>query len=80
MYRFCRITDLGKSYFNFSSKNYSSKVYTCFVKVVVLVIQSTAKLGLQFVDFCKILYGFYKPLDQREKLEESFSTQAPRKF
>jgi hypothetical protein len=30
MYGFCRITDLGKSHFNFSSKNYSSKVYTCF--------------------------------------------------
>jgi hypothetical protein len=51
MYGFCRITDLGKSHFNFSSKNYSSKVYTCFVKVVVLVTQSTAKLDLHFSGF-----------------------------
>jgi hypothetical protein len=32
----------------FSSKHYSSKVYTRFGKVVVLVTQSTTKLGLQF--------------------------------
>jgi hypothetical protein len=60
MYGFCRITDLGKSHFNFSSKNCSSKVYTCFAKVVVLVTQSTAKLGLQFLDFSTILYRIYK--------------------
>jgi hypothetical protein len=57
---FCRITDLGISHFNFSSKHESSKVYTCFGKVVVLVTQSTTKLGLQFLDFSMILYGFYK--------------------
>jgi hypothetical protein len=60
MYGFCRITDLGISPFNFSSKNYSSKVYICFEKVVVLVTQSTTKLGLQFLDFSLICYGFYK--------------------
>jgi hypothetical protein len=27
-------TDLGKTHFNFSCKNYSSKVYTSFAKVV----------------------------------------------
>jgi hypothetical protein len=60
MHGFCRITDLGISPFNFSSKNYSSKLYTCFEKVVALVTQSTTKLGLQFLDFSVILYGFYK--------------------
>jgi hypothetical protein len=60
MHGFCRITNLGKSHFNFSSKNYSSKVYTCFVKVVALVTQSTTKLGLYFLDLSTILYGIYK--------------------
>jgi hypothetical protein len=60
MYRFCRNIDLGISHFNFSSKNQSSTVYTCFGKVVVLVTQSTKKLGLLFFDFSVILYGFYK--------------------
>jgi hypothetical protein len=46
MYRFCRNTDLGISHFNFSSKHQSSKEYTCFGKVVVLVTQSATKLGL----------------------------------
>jgi hypothetical protein len=56
MYGLCRITDLGILLFNFSSKNYSSKVYTYLEKVVVLVTQSTAKLSLQFLDFSTILY------------------------
>jgi hypothetical protein len=48
---FCRITDLGILLFNFSSKNYSSKVYTYLEKVVVLVTMSTTKLGFPFLDF-----------------------------
>jgi hypothetical protein len=60
MYGFCRITDLGISHFNFSSKNCSSKVYTSFVENVVLVTQSTILLRLHFLDFSMILYGFYK--------------------
>jgi hypothetical protein len=36
MYRFCRITDLDILHFYFSSKNYSSKVYTYMEKIVVL--------------------------------------------
>jgi hypothetical protein len=60
MYGLCRITDLGKSHFDFSSKNYSSKVYTCFVEFVGLVTQSTTKLGLQFSDFFCDLLQFYK--------------------
>jgi hypothetical protein len=72
MYGFCRITDLGKPHYNFSSKNYSSKVYTCFVKVVVLVTQSTEKLDLQFLDFFTILYGIYKSLAKHTRGEESF--------
>jgi hypothetical protein len=57
---FAENTDLGISHFNFSSKNQSSKVYTCFEKVVVLVTQSTTKLSLQFLDFSVILYDFSK--------------------
>jgi hypothetical protein len=41
-------TDLGKTHFNFSCKNYSSKVYTSFAKVVGFVTRSTAKLVGQF--------------------------------
>jgi hypothetical protein len=60
MCRFCRNKDLSILLLNFSSKNYSSKVYTFFGKVVVLVTQSTTKLDLQFLGFSVILYGFYK--------------------
>jgi hypothetical protein len=48
-------TDLGKRVFYFSCKNYSSKVYTSFAKVVVLVTHSTEKLVLHFFGF---LYNF----------------------
>jgi hypothetical protein len=60
MYGFGYTADLGKRVFYFSCKNKSSKVYTCFVEIVVLVTHSTAKLSLQFLDFSVILYGFYK--------------------
>jgi hypothetical protein len=60
-------TDLGKTHFNFSCKNYSSKVYTSFAKVVGLVTMSIANFVLQFLDFSTILYEFYKPLDQEVK-------------
>jgi hypothetical protein len=60
IYRCCTNTDLGISHFNFSHKNLSSKVYTFFKKVVVLVTQSTTKLGLQFLYFSVILYNFSK--------------------
>jgi hypothetical protein len=52
---FYRITDLGILHFYFSSKNYSSKVYTYLEKAVVLVTLSTTKLGLLFLNF---LYHF----------------------
>jgi hypothetical protein len=55
----CRITDLGILHFYFSSKNYGSKAYTPQEKVVVLVILSKAKIGLDifgfFYDFISIL-------------------------
>jgi hypothetical protein len=57
---FCRIADLGILLFNFSSKNYSSKVYTYLEKVVVLLTQAAKKLSLPFLDFSMILYRFYK--------------------
>jgi hypothetical protein len=60
MYIFGYTADLSKRVFYFSCKNKSSKVYTFFAKVVGLVTQSTAKLGLKFLDFFVILYGFYK--------------------
>jgi hypothetical protein len=57
---FCRITDPGILLSNFSSKNYSSNVYTYLEKVVALVTQSTKKLGLPFLDVSTILNPFYK--------------------
>jgi hypothetical protein len=39
-------TDLGKTHFNFSYKNYNKKIYTSFAKVVGLVTRSIAKLVL----------------------------------
>jgi hypothetical protein len=80
MYGFCRITDLGISYFNFSSKNYSSKVYTCFGKVVVLVTQSTEKLGLQFLKFSTILYDFSKLQLKHIKGQDSILHKGPGNF
>jgi hypothetical protein len=58
MYGFCRTTDLGKIDFYFSWKNYSSNVYTSFIKVVVLVTKSTAKLVLQFWIFLQFYMDF----------------------
>jgi hypothetical protein len=40
VYGFGYTADLGKRVFYFSCKNKSSKVYTCFVEIVVLVTQS----------------------------------------
>jgi hypothetical protein len=60
MCRFCRNIDLGILNFYFSRKNCSSKVYISLEKVVVLDSLSTRKLGLQFLDFSVICYGFYK--------------------
>jgi hypothetical protein len=77
MYGFCTITDLGKSHFNFSSKNYSPKVYTRFVKIVGLVTQSTKKIVLQFLDFSTILYGFYKLQVKHKGRERIFLLEDP---
>jgi hypothetical protein len=74
---FCRNIDLGISDFNFSSKNYNSKVYTCLENVVVLVTQSTTKLSMQFLDFSTILYRIYKFLLKRLRRVESICTLAP---
>jgi hypothetical protein len=79
-YGFCRITDLGISYFNFPSKNCSSKVYTCFGKVVVLVTKSTTKLGLQFLQFSKTLYDFSKLQLKHIKGEDSILHKGPGNF
>jgi hypothetical protein len=77
---FCRIIYLGTLLFNFSSKNYSSKVYTYLEKVVVLVTQSTTKLSLPFLDFSTILYQFYKFQPTHKGWVESLCTQAPGSF
>jgi hypothetical protein len=74
---FCRITDLGILLFNFSSKQYSSKVYTYLEKVVVLATQSTTKLSLHFFDFSVILYRIYKLLLKHNKGEETFREWPP---
>jgi hypothetical protein len=75
--RFCRNIDLGILHFYFSSKNCSSKVYTSLQKVVVLVTMSTTKLGLQFLDFSVILYGFYKVQHFGFRSETDFSRTGP---
>jgi hypothetical protein len=69
---FYRITDLGILLFNFSSKNYSPKVYTYLENVVVLVTLSTKKLSLLFLDFSTILNRFYKFQPTHSTGEESF--------
>jgi hypothetical protein len=69
---FCRITDLGILHFNFSSKNCSSKLYTCLEKVVVLVTLSTAKSSLLFLDFSTMLYDFSKLQVKHTKEEGTF--------
>jgi hypothetical protein len=56
--RFYRITDLGLLHFYFSSKNYSSKIYTPLEKVVVYVTLRITKLGLLFLDFLQFLIDF----------------------
>jgi hypothetical protein len=48
-------TDLGKMDFNVSCKNYSSKIYTSFAKVVGLVTRGTAKLVFTFLG---VFYDF----------------------
>jgi hypothetical protein len=77
---FCRNINLGILLFNFSSKNYSSKVYTYLEKVVDLVILSTAKLGLLFLDCSTILNRFYKFQPKPSKRGESFYVLDPRTF
>jgi hypothetical protein len=66
--------------FYFSCKNKSSKVYTSFAEIVVLVTQSTAKLGLQFLDFSTNWYWIYKSLDSRAKLGRIFLCLGPWNF
>jgi hypothetical protein len=80
MYGLCRITDLGISHFNFSSKNQASKVYKCFGKIVVLATQSTTKLVLQYLDLTAILYRFYMVQPKHTKGEESFCQKTPGTF
>jgi hypothetical protein len=60
MYGFCKKHRSRDFTFQFFKKNQSSKVYTCFEKVVALVTQSTTKLSLQFLDFSVIFYDFSK--------------------
>jgi hypothetical protein len=58
--RFCSTTDLGKKDFTFSCKNYNSKVYTSFTKVVVPFTMKLTKLVSQFSEFSVNFYAFYK--------------------
>jgi hypothetical protein len=69
---FCKITDLGILHFNFSSNNCSSKVYTCFGKVVVLVTQSTTKLGFIFWIFLRFYIEFTSFCYNTQRGEDSF--------
>jgi hypothetical protein len=66
---------------NGSCKNYITKVYTIFAKVVVLVTRITTKLVLQFLDFFMILYEFCKPHCQNTQgREDSIYIQALEKI
>jgi hypothetical protein len=76
----CRITNLGILLFNFSSKNYRSKVYTYLEKVVVLVTLSTTKLSLLFWIFLRIDIEFTSHWIKPKNWEQSFSTRPPRTF
>jgi hypothetical protein len=75
--RFFRNIDLGILHFYFSSENCSSKVYTSLGKVVALVTRSTAKLGLLFLDFSVICYGFYKVLPKHIRSGRFILRKAP---
>jgi hypothetical protein len=79
MCRFCRNIDQEILHFYFSSKNCSSKVYTSLKKVVVLVTLGAKKLGLQFLDFSAICYGFYKFQPKHTKSKKSFCKGTPGK-
>jgi hypothetical protein len=61
--------------FEFSFKTYSSKVYTTFLKDVVLLISKPTKLVLQVSDFSVIFYDFYKALDLLKKSKNLFVEQ-----
>jgi hypothetical protein len=74
---FCSNTNLSILHFYYSSKNYSSKVYTSFEKVVVPVTLSTEKLSLLFLDFSKIFNQFFKLLDQTTKQGTIFMHRRP---
>jgi hypothetical protein len=67
--------DLGKRVFYFSCKNYSSKVYTSFAKVVVLVTLSTEKLVLHFWIFIQFYMDFTSYWIKGGKPEDSIFTQ-----
>jgi hypothetical protein len=76
MHIICRNIDLGILHFYFSSKNCSSKVYTSLEKVVDLVTLSTTKLGLPFLDFSVICYGFYKvQLNYKKEVRNLFANR-----
>jgi hypothetical protein len=64
-------------HFYFSSKSYSSKIYTPLEKVVVSVTLRITKLGLLFFDFSTIFNRFYKLQPFHPKRIESLCKQAP---
>jgi hypothetical protein len=78
--KFCRITDLGKSHFNFSSKNYSSKVYTFFVEIVALVTKSAAKLGLQLFYFLQFYMDFTSCSQTQQRVKNHFARRPLESF
>jgi hypothetical protein len=61
--------------FEFSFKTYSSKLYTTFLKDVVLLIRKPTKLVLHVSDFSVIFYDFYKALDLLKKSKNLFVEQ-----
>jgi hypothetical protein len=58
--RFWTTANLGQSDFNFSCKNYQSKVGPCFVEVVELFPKKPTNFVLHLYHFSTIFYKFYK--------------------
>jgi hypothetical protein len=61
-------------------KNYHSKVWSCFTKVVGLFTRNPKKLSLHFSDFPTNFYGFYKFQQKAFTIEESTMQTGPWKI
>jgi hypothetical protein len=77
---FCRITYLGILFFNFSSKNYRSKVYTYLEKLVILVTLSTEKLSLLFWIFLRFVMDLTRSSWNTTRVKNHFARRPLERF